>query len=536
MTTLGAILQRLVPAILTPVLPVNDEQDAAVVSDVVLYDGGEPGDVGPGDVVLGVGLRRGEDVVTALHLLAGNASCLVVRALHASSPAVRTAATSSPVALLAAEEGASWMQLTLLLRELLGADEPGDRDGAATDDLFRVANAIEALVDAPVTIEDPRSRVLAFSEGQQRADEARRATILGRRAPDEFYSRMKSHGIFKKLHSADRAIFVPGRPPAVKPRVVMPVRASGEFLGSIWAVVEKPLDPPKEQALEVAARTVALHLLRQRLATDAWRSAEVAAVSTLLEGGVPAEETARRLGLEAPAYQVFVAGPRPGRVLDDEALLMRVWDGLRISLTSLDRHALMGREGPHVVAVVPLTAPRRPGEPDPKLRTFMEQFLKHHATSARELVAVGIGGAVRQVGDLRRSRDQALRALAVASRRRGSHALADIVEVGAEALLDQVVTSMDADPTLGARALRQLHEYDKTKATQFTATIDAWLEAFGDTEAAATALNVHPNTVRYRIRQLRELKIVDLDDATERTALLLHLLRQQRRTAGTQRR
>ena len=536
MTTLGAVLHRLAPDVVKPLLPPSTEQLARSVADVVIFDGDWPaaGGVGVDDIVLGVGLRRPDEVVTALQLLNSRPAALVVRAPHAQADPVRDAASASPITVVTIDEQAEWMQLTLLLREMLVSDEDGtDRDGAAVDDLFRVANAIEALVDAPVTIEDPRSRVLAFSEGQERADEARRATILGRRAPDEFYSRMKTHGVFKRLHNAKGVVFVPGRAPAIKPRAVMPVRASGEFRGSIWVVVDEPLDEPKQQALEVAARTVALHLLRQRLTTDSWRSAEIAAVSALLEGGPSAEEAARRLGLRGGGYEVFVAGPRQHQLDDGEALPLRMWDGLRMSLLSLDRHAVLGADGDRVIGVVPVAAPKRVGEPDAKVRSFIDTFVLHHVSGARESIAVGLGGAVRGIGDLRRSRDQAQRAYDIAARRHGSAAVVDIVEVGPEALVTHLLGAMDSDPTLGIQPLRRLQEHDKAKATQFAQTVAAWLDAFGDTDVAAAALNVHPNTVRYRIRQLRELNLIDLADPLEREALSLHLLRQRHLRAST---
>jgi DNA-binding PucR family transcriptional regulator len=140
---------------------------------------------------------------------------------------------------------------------------------------------------------------------------------------------------------------------------------------------------------------------------------------------------------------------------------------------------------------------------------------------------VGLGTAVGSLGELALSRDQALRAVEVLQRQPSGPQLADIVEVGAPALVMHLVAALEADPSLGAASLRRLRRYDEAKNTQFVVTVAAWLDAFGDTEAAAARLRVHPNTIRYRIRKLRELGLIDLADRANRLALLVHLQREQ---------
>jgi hypothetical protein len=61
-------------------------------------------------------------------------------------------------------------------------------------------------------------------------------------------------------------------------------------------------------------------------------------------------------------------------------------------------------------------------------------------------------------------------------------------------------------------------------------TLDAWLRHRGRTEAVATALHVHPQTVRYRLARLRELFGTRLDDPDGRFELELAL--RARRIAG----
>jgi DNA-binding PucR family transcriptional regulator len=60
-------------------------------------------------------------------------------------------------------------------------------------------------------------------------------------------------------------------------------------------------------------------------------------------------------------------------------------------------------------------------------------------------------------------------------------------------------------------------------------TLHSWLRHWGSRSAVADELRVHPQTVSYRIRQLRELLGDDLDDADARFELTLVLADRSRR-------
>jgi DNA-binding PucR family transcriptional regulator len=68
-----------------------------------------------------------------------------------------------------------------------------------------------------------------------------------------------------------------------------------------------------------------------------------------------------------------------------------------------------------------------------------------------------------------------------------------------------------------------LRRYDATHATQYRATLRAWLEAQGDLVDAARRLAVHQNTIRYRLRKMTEITSLDLEDPAKRFAMLIEL-------------
>jgi hypothetical protein len=74
---------------------------------------------------------------------------------------------------------------------------------------------------------------------------------------------------------------------------------------------------------------------------------------------------------------------------------------------------------------------------------------------------------------------------------------------------------------LRAQALAPLAHLPARTRTRLEETLAAWLTAMGDQSAAARALHVHPQTVRYRLRQLREIFGPDIDDPNQRRRLFL---------------
>ena len=91
--------------------------------------------------------------------------------------------------------------------------------------------------------------------------------------------------------------------------------------------------------------------------------------------------------------------------------------------------------------------------------------------------------------------------------------------------LPTLVLLADADlaATLSQEALAPLRPLSPAQADRLARTLLAWLESAGDANAAARRLQVHPQTIRYRLRQVTELFGAALTDPDDRFRLLLAL-------------
>lgn len=76
---------------------------------------------------------------------------------------------------------------------------------------------------------------------------------------------------------------------------------------------------------------------------------------------------------------------------------------------------------------------------------------------------------------------------------------------------------------LGARCLAPLERFGPVHAQHLAETLRAWLETHGSATEVAERLGVHPQTVRYRLRQIRDLWGDTIDDPERRFEIELVL-------------
>jgi DNA-binding PucR family transcriptional regulator len=86
-----------------------------------------------------------------------------------------------------------------------------------------------------------------------------------------------------------------------------------------------------------------------------------------------------------------------------------------------------------------------------------------------------------------------------------------------------VLADTDLAATLSREALAPLRPLRPEQADRLGRTLLAWLESADDANAAARRLHVHPQTIRYRLRQLSELFGDALTEPDARFRLLLAL-------------
>ncbi|HEY7279641.1 MAG TPA: helix-turn-helix domain-containing protein [Trebonia sp.] len=548
--SLHRVLDDLGATLLELVCTPEAADPAAEVGGVAIYDPVDEPALPRRALVLGVGVQAPPEVAALLESLGKQeAAGLVLRSPVTIDPAVRAAVESSGVPLLALTRGASWTQLAWLLRSLLaegdvGDDGPETLGGIPSGDLFSVANAVAALIDAPVTIEDRSSRVLAFSGRQDEADLSRVETILGRQVPERYARLLTERGVFRELYRSDQPVYIEpppgsGLPDFSLPRAAVAVRAGDEVLGSIWAAVREPLTADRARAMCDAARLVALHLLRVRAGADVSRRLRADLVSTALEGGTGAFEAVRRLGLaDQPVVVLALA-------VADPAERARLADGLAMHLSAIHPRCAAALVGDVAYGLIPVVSSVAPGAvgaaaaegadgQDGELRAvrIASDFLDRVGDRSRPVIGIGqVAFDAAALPAARACADRVLRVLRAGTASTdgegaagtGGRRVARLADVHAGALLMELRDLAAAHGDRPTGPVARLSGYDTEHGTNLVETLRAWLDAFGDVAAASAAMFVHPNTFRYRLRRLTEVSGIDLTDSEQRFAAMLQL-------------
>jgi hypothetical protein len=530
--SLGRVLDDLGATLLDLVHGDPDAVDE--IGGVVIHDPVDAPVLPHHALVLGVGIDDADQIADLLGTLGeADAAGLVVRAPVPSTDEVKKAAEASGVALLGLSRGAPWAHLAAMLRSLLAEGDVGTPEeslgGLPSGDLFAVANAIAALLDAPVTIEDRSSRVLAFSGRQDEADPSRVETILGRQVPERYARILTERGVFRELHRSDRPVFISpipdGHDAFSMPRVAIAVRAGDEVLGSIWAAVPGPLSQERTDALIESSKLVALHMLRVRAGADVQRRLRADLLSSALEGGAGAREALDRLGLSGRRLMVLgvaLAGPPDDSTAADASVAterQRLSDAFALHLSAVHPGSAAALVGGVTYGLVPFAGGDADGE-ERALR-IAHDFLDR--VGDRMHPVVGVGPVAADLAGLAHSRACTDRALRVLREGRGERRVARLEDIHVEALvleLRDLVAARGDQPT---GSLAKLIEYDRRHQTHLVETLQAWLDAFGDVTAASESLFLHPNTFRYRLRRLAEVGDVNLSDPEQRFVAMLQL-------------
>lgn len=486
----------------------------------VIFDPASEVDVEPGDIVLAVGCdaARSEARRVVEQAASFGAAAVVIKVDDSPPASLLDAAREAGVALLGVSRRAQWGQLHTLLRTVqsaVGAAQPSALGDVPLGDLFALANAIAGFVGGAVTIEDHRSTVLAYSSTGDPIDEARRDTILGRQVPTEWQARLREDGVFRALWSNDEVLHVDYAEtfPFLRHRLVVAIRAGGEFLGSIWvAEGDQPFGTAAEAALRESRHIAALHLIRHRVGDDLERRRRGEQLRAVLEGRAAPDLLGRMLHLPVTARAaLFAFRPVADGPADIAVHAERLSNLVSIQCEAYRQTAVVTVLDGSVYVLVPDV------ESADGLR-LASDIVYRAGDSARTRVRAAVGSTVplRELDTSRREADLVLRVLE--ARGLGT---AHVDDLRSHVVLTQLRDATDLDPSFKEGKVAQLVAHDAERNTAYVETLRAYLDAFGDVRAAAAALAVHPNTFRYRLRRLAEVVDLDVDDPVER--LVAHL-------------
>ncbi|WP_328908297.1 helix-turn-helix domain-containing protein [Streptomyces sp. NBC_00234] len=502
----------------------------ADIVEVVIAEPGEDLAQLPGALVLAVG-ARGADAVDAVRAASGAGAVAVAVRAGADGrlpEPVRRAADEAGIAALGIPDGVRWDRVAADVRGLVEGAARGpapDRRG----DLFSLAQTVATLTHGVVSIEDGAHRVMAYSDSGDEADELRRRSILGRTCPEPYLAMLRQSGVFRRVRDGQDVVQVEARPElGGRRRLAIGINAGSRPLGTIWVQEgSRPLADRSDEALRGAARLAASQLV------DHWFHGDSAArlpsraglAHGLLTGRFNSAALAAHLGIAPTATAAVVAfdlrEPGSSDATWRDARRAEAAEIVSVHAASYRRSALVAEACGQIYAMLPESSACPRGD-DGALTRWAEDLvgaLRRHLRTPVQAVVAGTAARLDDIPDVKLRGHHGLRVLA----RTPDRQVATHGDLTASLMVRDVVDLLARSPGIRHPALEELAGHDARTGTELCRSLLQYLDAFGDVAAAAKELNVHPNTLRYRIRKAVTLTGLDLDDPEHRLAAVLQL-------------
>jgi PucR family transcriptional regulator, purine catabolism regulatory protein len=375
------------------------------------------------------------------------------------------------------------------------------------DGLRTIAEALEGMVERPVLLLDAGLAVTAHgprAEARLGADALADQPAAAHALAPAALTRLRGE------LTPDDVRCVPELPEAGLPAGLLAAEvARGDAVGYVLALHEEEAREPlvvERHALGHAAVAVAIETLRLRAAAEAEARARGDFLWELASGALAGREE-----IAAKAVLLGYEVERRYRVLLAEAEPDAGDDALDDMVRHVRRHAGEGlhasRRGERVLALVPEGA----ATPPDALARQLEPVVG-------ERVSMGIAEGACALGEIADGLRRAERALRVGRALNGPGTVADAVALGPFLLLDGLAHD-DAACRTAAALLAPLEQ----SSLDLPGTLEVFLEANGNTTAAARKLFLNRHSLMYRLRKAEELTGLDLSSHEDRFVLELSL-------------
>jgi sugar diacid utilization regulator len=291
----------------------------------------------------------------------------------------------------------------------------------------------------------------------------------------------------------------------------------------------RPDDPDEREAALHIAGHVLRHMDSMSVAVAAGYLAEAEGVSSdrevvrrdllddLISGQGDSERIRRlarslRLRLSDNYVVVVVRGEEPAGDDASRFALRRVVEAARAQLRPTGGSLLVGMRQGEVVALYPVP---QPAEAD-AVRAQCAALAEALAAGGASIGLSGWHPGMAQIAVGYAEADEAVQ-IAAASGIRGRAVAFD------EVLIDHMVRSSPHGDRIVDGTLRPLLDYDAERQSELVPTLRAYVNAGFNLTKSAETLCVHPNTVVYRLRRIKELSGRDPHDPEDLLLLFLGL-------------
>ncbi|MGV3489177.1 MAG: PucR family transcriptional regulator [Tuberibacillus sp.] len=391
------------------------------------------------------------------------------------------------------------------------------------DSLEEFADAVSEFLHCPITIEDRNHRLLAYSTHDERTDPARVSTIIGRRVPEKVINSLWKEGVIPSLLNSREPVRVKKLDDiGLGDRIAISIWNKDEVLGFIWALeIDQKLDDDDFAFLKRAQAALKNKLLPMQARKDKKeeRSQELfwklltshygtneAVIQNFLRLQINPSDT---FALAVFQFQNDISSQEEKQIM----YLLKIHQRLKILLYTVDHQKLI-----LLISLDQLDQPL----------TTLSEFVQTFVAKMEE--RFGVGQITPSFSSLHQDYLQVEKAykeaLSVISMKekfpREMKEIFGYQNLGIYQFIDVLLEKRTKDGFKN-HALVKLHEYDDKHHSDLVLTLETFLDKDSNVNEAAKALNVHVNTLNYRLKRIAEIGEINMKDPNQKTTLYIDL-------------
>lgn len=391
------------------------------------------------------------------------------------------------------------------------------------DTLEEFADRISEVLNCPITIEDANHRLLAYSTHDERTDQARIATIIGRRVPEKVINNLWKEGIIPKLLETNEPVRVKNiNEIGLGDRIAISIWKNEEVLGFIWAVeIEKALGDEEVELLKKAANVLKNKLLQLQIRKYKREERSQEFFWKLLTGHIKSRQEISEAFYEAQitAPSTFsIATFRFQEDITPEAerqisYMLKTMHRLKIILYTIDCNDL--------ILLLSLDAVENPLD---EQRDFVDYFRGNmYERFDVTQIKASCSSIYSSHDHIEKSYKEALNVLDMKSKfPEETKEIINYQELGIYQFLDVILDKRVQDQ-FENHSLKKLTDYDLRHNSNLVETLEVFLNNDNNINEAAKELNVHMNTLSYRLKRISEIGDINLKDVNQKMTLYIDI-------------
>ncbi|MCM3795861.1 MULTISPECIES: PucR family transcriptional regulator [Priestia] len=391
------------------------------------------------------------------------------------------------------------------------------------DTLEEFADRISEVLNCPITIEDANHRLLAYSTHDERTDQARIATIIGRRVPEKVINNLWKEGIIPKLLETSEPVRVKNiNEIGLGDRIAISIWKNEEVLGFIWAVeIEKALGDEEVELLKKAANVLKNKLLQLQIRKYKREERSQEFFWKLLTGHIKSRQE-----ISEAFYDAQITAPSTFSIaifrfqedITPEAerqisYMLKTMHRLKIVLYTIDCNDL--------ILLLSLDAVENPLD---EQRDFVDYFRGNmYERFDVTQIKASCSSIYSSHDHIEKSYKEALNVLDMKSKfPEETKEIINYQELGIYQFLDVILEKRVQDQ-FENHSLKKLTDYDLRHNSNLVETLEVFLNNDNNINEAAKELNVHMNTLSYRLKRISEIGDINLKDVNQKMTLYIDI-------------